>query len=143
LLIFQNSDNDHLRIEQLLGKIKIEMKGFEKILYDFNRVITQLDVTVRKIDLMVEGREKIDMQPLKLHMDTTKNNIDNIHFSANKNSQASQLKDDEMINSLKYLVSNLKQEIKIVDEMCKVSGLTEEYLRAITSTSQSSAEARV
>jgi hypothetical protein len=143
LLIFQNSENDHLRIEQLLGKIKIEMKGFEKILYDFNRVITQLDVTVTKIDLMIESREKIEMQPLKLHMDTLKNNIDNIHFSANKFSQASQSKDDEMINSLKFLVSNLKQEIKIVDEMCKVSGLTEDHLKAITSTSQATTEVRI
>lgn len=132
LLVFQNHEGDTLKIDQFLGKIKIEMKGFEKILYDFNQVITQLDVTVTKIDMMVEGREKADLSAIKSRMDTMKNNLDNIQFTSSKLSQTAHLKDEELVHSLKVLVTNLKSEMRRIDEMCKLTGLTEEYLNVIT-----------
>lgn len=132
LLVFQNHEGDTLKIDQFLGKIKIEIKGFEKILFDFNQVVTQLDVTVTKIDLMVEGREKIDLSGIKARMETIKNNIDNAHFSSSKLAQSSHAKDEELIQSLKILVSNLKSEMKRIDQMCKATGLTEEHLKLIS-----------
>lgn len=132
LLVFQNHEGDTLKIDQFLGKIKIEMKGFEKILYDFNQVVTQLDVTVTKIDMMVEGRERIDLNAIKLRMDNMKNTLDNVQFSTSKLTQTTHAKDDELVHSLKILVSNLKAEMKRVDEMCKITGLTEEHLQVIS-----------
>jgi hypothetical protein len=132
LLIFQNHEGDSLKIDQFLGKIKIEMKGFEKILYDFNQVVTQLDVTVTKIDLMVEGRERVDLKESKYRMDTLKNNIENVQFSVSKIGQQSHLRDEELVNGLKTLVANLKTEMKRVNDMCKVTGLTDEYLNAVS-----------
>lgn len=137
LLIFQSHENDTQRIDQFLGKIKIEMKGFEKVLQSFNEVITQLDVTVTKVDMMVESRERIDLDSVRYRIENIKNNLENIQFSASKISQSAHSKDEEMINSLKALVINLKTEMKRINEMCKLTGMNQEHLEVITSNNQS------
>ncbi len=139
LLIFQSHENDTQRIDQFLGKIKIEMKGFEKVLQSFNEVVTQLDVTVTKVDMMVESREVIDLESVKYRIENIKNNLENIQFSASKISQSAHSKDDEMINSLKSLVMNLKTEMKRINEMCKLTGMNQEHLEVITSSNNHSA----
>lgn len=137
LIIFQSHENDTQRIEQFLGKIKIEMKGFEKVLQSFNEVVTQLDVTVTKVDMMVESRERIDLDSVRYRIENIKNNLENIQFSASKISQSAHSKDEEMINSLKSLVINLKTEMKRINEMCKLTGMNQEHLEVITSNNQS------
>jgi hypothetical protein len=140
LLIFQNHDRteDVLRVDQFLGKIKLEMKGFEKILQNFNQVITQMDVTVTKLDMMLDSREVIELDPIRVRMENIKNNLENAQFSTSKISQTAHVKDEAMIKSLKSLVTNLKSEMRRVDEMCKISGLTPEYLDAIAPENQAS-----
>ena len=132
LLIFQNHEDDSLRIDQFLGKIKLEMKGFEKVLTNFNEVVTMLDVTVTKMDMMVEGREKTDLESIRSRLETIKNNLDNANYSVSKLTNSSHLKDEELVSVLKILVSNLKSEMKRIDEMCKMTGLTEEHLKVIS-----------
>ena len=133
LLIFQHRDDDTPRVDQFLGKIKLEMKGFEKVLNGFNQVVTQLDVTVTKLDMMVEAREKVDLESARTRMDTLKNNLENSQFSASRISQIAHSKDDEMVNVLKALIFNLKSEMNRVEEMCRLSGLTSEHLKVIAS----------
>ena len=132
LLVFQNHEDDTLRIDQFLGKIKLEMKGFEKVLTSFNHVVTQMDITVTKLDMMVESREKIDLESSRVRLETVKNNLENAQFSASKISQNAHAKDDEMIAVLKALIINLKSEMKRIDDMCKLSGLTSEHLNLIS-----------
>ena len=132
LMIFQNHGDDVLRVDQFLGKIKLEMKGFEKILYNFNQVTTQVDITVTKLDMMLESRETVDLESIRVRMEAIKNNLENAQFSTSKIYQSAHQKDEEMIKSLKALVINLKSEVKRVDEMCRVSGLTPEHLNAIS-----------
>ncbi|MDO9183076.1 MAG: hypothetical protein Q7U04_11740 [Bacteriovorax sp.] len=132
LLIFQNHEDDSLRVDQFLGKIKLEMKGFEKVLSGFNQVVTQMDVTVTKLDMMVEGREKIDLEAVRARLEHVKNNLENAQFSASKISQNAHSKDDEMITILKALIVNLKTEMKHIDEMCRLTGLTSEQLKVIS-----------
>jgi hypothetical protein len=137
LLIFQNHESDSQRIDQFLGKIKIEMKGFEKVLTSFNEVVTQLDVTVMKVDMMVESREHVDLDSIRYRIDNIKNNLENIQFSASKITQSAHSKDEEMINNLKALVSNLKIEMKRINEMCKLTGMTTEHLEVLSNNNQS------
>lgn len=131
LLIFQNHEDDTLRVDQFLGKIKLEMKGFEKVLNGFSQVVTQLDVTVTKLDMMVESREKIDLDPIRVRLEAVKNNLENAQFSASRISQSAHSKDDDMVSVLKALVMNLKSEMKRIDEMCRLTGLTSEHLKVI------------
>ena len=139
LLIFQSHEGDSLRIDQFLGKIKIEMKGFEKVLTNFNEVVTQLDVTVMKVDMMVESREQIDLESIRYRIDNIKNNLDNIQFSASKITQAAHSKDEEMINNLKILIGNLKTEMRRINEMCKLTGMKTENLEAVESSNTQTA----
>jgi len=143
LLIFQNHEGDSLKIDQFLGKIKIEMKGFEKILFDFNQVITTMDVTITKIDLMANDRVRVDTKDALSRMELIKSNIDNVQFSLNKVIQVAHAKDDDLINSLKVLVTNLKVEMKRVDEMCKLSGITEEHLSMLSNHKTRSMESQI
>ena len=132
LLIFQSHENDTQRVDQFLGKIKIEMKGFEKVLQSFGEVVTQLDVTVTKVDMMVESREKVDLDGIRYRMESIKNNLENVQFSASKIAQASHSKDDEMINTLKILITNMKSEMKRINDMCRMAGMSSEHLEVIT-----------
>jgi mRNA-degrading endonuclease YafQ of YafQ-DinJ toxin-antitoxin module len=132
LLIFQNHEDDTLRVDQFLGKIKLEMKGFEKVLNNFNEVVTQLDVTVTKMDMMVESREKVDLESIKGRLDSIKNNLDNANFSSSKITTSAHSRDEEMVVVLKSLVQNLKSEMKRIDEMCRLTGLTAEHLKVIS-----------
>ncbi|MBC7540298.1 MAG: hypothetical protein H7281_15860 [Bacteriovorax sp.] len=131
LLIFQNHEDGALRVDQFLGKVKLEMKGFEKVLNGFSQVVTQLDITVTKLDMMVESREKMDLEGVRLRLDAVKNNLENAQFSASKISQNAHSKDDEMVGVLKGLIVNLKTEMKRIDEMCRLTGLTSEHLKVI------------
>ncbi|MBY0413647.1 MAG: hypothetical protein K2Q18_05760 [Bdellovibrionales bacterium] len=132
LLIFQGHENDTQRVDQFLGKVKIEMKGFEKILQNFGEVITQLDVTVTKVDMMVESRERVDLESIKMRMDSVKTNLENVQFSVAKITQSAHSKDEEMINALKVLVGNLKSEMRRVNDMCKMAGMSSEHMEMIT-----------
>lgn len=136
LLIFQNHEDDTLRVDQFLGKIKLEMKGFEKVLSGFNQVVTQLDVTVTKLDMMVESREKIDLEAIRVRLEAVKNNLENAQFSASRISQNAHSKDDEMVGVLKALIINLKTEMKRIDEMCRMTGLTSDHLKVISPQSE-------
>jgi len=133
LLIFQNHESDTQRVDQFLGKIKLEMKGFEKVLSNFGEVVTQLDVTVTKVDMMSESREKIDLDSIRFRMESLKNNLENVQFSANKITQAAHSKDEEMIGALKVLVTNLKTEMKRINEMSRMTGMSPEHLQSISS----------
>jgi hypothetical protein len=132
LLIFQNHESDTQRVDQFLGKIKFEMKGFEKVLSSFGEVVTQLDVTVTKVDMMTEAREKVELDSLRYKMESLKNNLENVQFSANKISQVAHSKDEEMIGALRVLVGNLKTEMKRINEMCKMTGMSPEHLQSIS-----------
>ena len=132
LLIFQTNDDEASRLDQFIGKFKFELKGFEKVLIDFGDVVTQLDVTVTKVDMMVEGRERIDLDPIRQRLEIVKNNLENAQFSVSRISQATHSKDEEMVQSLKAIVTNLKIEMKRIDEMCKLTGLTPDHLKIIS-----------
>jgi len=84
------------------------------------------------MDMMVEGREKTDLESIRSRLETIKNNLDNANYSVSKLTNSSHLKDEELVSVLKILVSNLKSEMKRIDEMCKMTGLTEEHLKVIS-----------
>jgi hypothetical protein len=115
-----------------------QMKGFEKVLVRFNDVVTMLDVSIVKVDLMAESRERVELDAYKHRMDSIKNNLENVQFSAFKIAQTAHAKDDEMINSLQFLVGNLKSEMKRINEMCNLAGMNSEHLDIIATSNDAS-----
>jgi hypothetical protein len=91
-----------------------------------------MDITVTKLDMMLDSREIVDLETIRARMDILKNNLENAQFSTSKLSQTAHNKDEEMIKSLRTLVGNLKSEMRRIDEMCRVAGLTPESLSVIS-----------
>jgi hypothetical protein len=134
LLVFQNHEGESLRVDQFLGKIKLELKGFEKVISSFNNVVTQMDVTVTKLDMLLESRERIDLETIRFRLDGVKNNLENAQYEVAKITQNAHSKDDEMVTVLRALILNLKSEMRRIDEMSKLTGLTAEHLKMIAPT---------
>lgn len=135
LLIFQTADSDNSKIEQFLGKMKFEIKSFDRVLNQLAEVGTQMDVQLTKIEMMNESRSVIELQPLKERFDQVKASFENVQFATNKTSQVSHMKDDEMVQALKTLVVNQKADMKRTDELCLLSGMTPEHLKMISEAS--------
>lgn len=134
LLIFQTADSDNTKIEQFLGKMKFEIKSFDRVLNQLAEVGTQMDVQLTKIEMMNESRSVIELQPLKERFDQVKASFENVQFATSKTSQVSHMKDDEMVQALKTLVGNQKADMKRTDELCLLSGMTPEHLKMIAET---------
>lgn len=134
LLIFQTADSDNSKIEQFLGKMKFEIKSFDRVLNQLAEVGTQMDVQLTKIEMMNESRSVIELQPLKERFDQVKASFENVQFATSKTSQVSHMKDDEMVQALKTLVGNQKADMKRTDELCLLSGMTPEHLKMIAET---------
>lgn len=134
LLIFQTADSDNSKIEQFLGKMKFEIKSFDRVLNQLAEVGTQMDVQLTKIEMMNESRSVIELQPLKERFDQVKASFENVQFATSKTSQVSHMKDDEMVQALKTLVVNQKADMKRTDELCLLSGMTPEHLKMIAET---------
>lgn len=132
LLIFQTADSDNSKIEQFLGKMKFEIKSFDRVLNQLAEVGTQMDVQLTKIEMMNESRSVIELQPLKERFDQVKASFENVQFATSKTSQVSHMKDDEMVQALKTLVVNQKADMKRTDELCLLSGMTPEHLKMIS-----------
>ena len=66
-------------------------------------------------------------------MESLKNNLENVQFSANKITQVAHSKDEDMIEALKVLVTNLKSEMKRINEMSRISGLKIEHIYSVSS----------
>ncbi len=135
LLIFQSHDGDNQKMEQFLGKMKFEIKAFDRVLHQLTEASTQMDVQLTKIELMNENRVRLDLEGMKARFDQAKTGFENIQFSASKTSQVSHLKDEEMIDTLKALVSAEKTQMRRTDELCLQSGMTAEHLKVITDSS--------
>lgn len=136
LLIFQTADSDNAKIEQFLGKMKFEIKSFDRVLNQLAEVGTQMDVQLTKIEMMNESRVVVDLQPLKERYDHVRASFENVQFASSKTSQVSHMKDEEMVQALKTLVGNQKADMKRTDELCLLSGMTPEHLKMIAETPQ-------
>jgi hypothetical protein len=103
LLIFQKNDDNSLKMEQGLSKIKTEMNGFDSVLTSFSKVATTLDVSLSKVQLIMERSETPDFDSLKLSFDDARDKIEADMFNVTRLTRNGQVKDEEMIRSLKGL----------------------------------------
>lgn len=136
LLIFQSHEGDSSKMEQFLGKMKFEIKSFDRVLNQLNEVGTQIDVQLTKVEMMNEGRTPLDLSPFKERFEHVKMNSENIQFATSKTSQVSHAKDEEMVNTLKSLVGNQKSDMKRTDELCMLSGMTPDHVKMISGAAQ-------
>lgn len=102
-LIFQKTDSASYKVEQSLSKIKSEVKAFEKVLTDFAKISTALDVNLSKVQLIMQQSEIPNFSELQFRMEEARDMIESDMFNVSRLSRTGQTKDDEMISSLKGL----------------------------------------
>jgi len=138
LLIFQRNDDNSLKMEQGLSKVKTEMKGFDNVLTTFSKVSTSLDVSLSKVQLIMERAESPEFGELKMKFDDARDRIETDMFNVGRLSRNGQVKDEEMIKALKGLYqvfmdsrSKLKQLDTLVEDNYQEES-TEEIAQAAT-----------
>ncbi|ATH06908.1 hypothetical protein BIY24_02835 [Halobacteriovorax marinus] len=108
-LIFQKTDSSSYKVEQSLSKIKNEVMAFEKVLTEFAKISTALDVNLSKVQLIMQQSEIPNFSELQFRMEEARDMIESDMFNVSRLSRSGQTKDDEMISSLKGLYQAFTQ----------------------------------
>ena len=126
-LVLQRVDGADMRVEQSLNRLKSDIKGFDKILSDFNKASTQLDVSLSKVGLLLERTERPDLDVAKVSYVDRKETIEDEMFQMGRLSENGTKLDEDTVYSLQeffkdYLV--LKESFKKLAVLVDVSTRT-------------------
>ncbi|MCO4792741.1 MAG: hypothetical protein KC493_03455 [Bacteriovoracaceae bacterium] len=128
-LVLQRVEGMDLRIEQSLNRLKSDIKGFDKILSEFNKRSTQLDVSLSKIGMLLERSSRPDLDIMKVNFVDNKENIEDEMFQVGRLGENGNKVDEETINSLKdffddYIVlkDSFKKMALLVDGSTQTRG---------------------
>ncbi len=102
-LAFQKSENDSSKLGQSLSKIKLEINGFDKVLHNFSQIMTNLDVALSKIQLLLENKDLPKFDEVKAEFNLAKKNIDAESYNLKRSKNESEAKSSEMVDHLKVL----------------------------------------
>jgi len=134
-IVLQRVDGIDMRVEQSLSRLKSDIKGFDKILSEFNKASTQLDVSLSKVGLLLERAERPDLNVAKVNYVDRKETIEDEMFQMGRLSENGTKLDEETVNSLKeffkdYLVlkDSFKKLALLVDESTRGRGSDEVML---------------
>ena len=119
VLIFGPHDLKNTKLEEGFNKIKLEIKGMEKILEKFSSTVGHLEISLSKIDLVMNGRKNLDLGNINNNFIQTQNMVDNHIHNMERVQIEGQVADENLINVLKKLYDNfssmLKQSLLIQD----------------------------
>ena len=60
---------------------KLEINGFDKVLHNFSQIMTNLDVALSKIQLLLENKDLPKFDEVKAEFNLAKKNIDSESFN--------------------------------------------------------------
>jgi hypothetical protein len=120
LLIFQKSSQNQSGLEDSLSRVKSEIKGFEKVLSTFGQISMSLDVSISKIDLVMNRRFGNDLGPLKEKFNKARDLIETDMFNVGKITRVGQTKDKDIVRSLKSLYDIVRGNRKQLLQMSKL-----------------------
>ncbi len=96
------SQNDK-RLEEGLGRIRLEMKGVEQIFSSFSDVVRSLDVGLSKVGLIVEQSEVPDFDDFQNKMKLAKKELEDFTFRLGHIVRSGEKSDEIVVHSLKSL----------------------------------------
>jgi hypothetical protein len=95
------------RINKMLSSIKENHKNFDGVILELSRMFTKLDVSLSKIDLIIENKGQIDTEIFSENLQQAKTGCDEIHFKFNKINNTLLMKDEEVVVKFKNLYDEL------------------------------------
>lgn len=112
-LLFMKKDGIDPKLESSINKVRLEMRGIEQALQNFNKVMRGLDVGISKLMMITEQAELPNISSIHHSVREFKNTIDNLIFDFEKMTGEGASSDEQVVNSLKSLYSANQKNHKI------------------------------
>lgn len=120
-LIFMKRQGGDPRLEQSLGRIRLEMKGIEKVLSSFGDVVRNMDVGLSKCQMIIEESPVPNFMDFQEKLEKAREEIESYSFELGRISRSGERADTEVVESVRKLYDSFSEERKI-------SQLSEELL---------------
>jgi hypothetical protein len=123
-LTFQKSENGSNKLGQSLSKIKFEINGFEKVLHQFSQTMTTLDLSLSKIQILMESKDLPQFDNFRTDFDNAKNHLDTESYDMKQFRSEGDKRSEEMIGNLKKLYDKFIDGIekqKLTEELILMS----------------------
>ena len=98
------------KMEQILGRVKLEVKNFEAILGSLGKLSTVMDVQLSKLQMITENHQKIDITPYQVHFEELREIIENSMFKMAKIARRGDQADKDVVVALKDLYQNYGEQ---------------------------------
>jgi hypothetical protein len=105
------------KMEQILGRIKIEVKAFESVLQATVKLLMAQDVQLSKLQMITENHKKADVGAYRLRFEDLREKIENCMFQMTKLTRRGDQADKGIIGSLKELFSNYSSQKEAVQKL--------------------------
>ena len=98
------------KMEQILGRVKLEVKNFEAILGSLGKLSTVMDVQLSKLQMITENHHQIDVTPYQVHFEELREIIENSMFKMAKIARRGDQADKDVVVALKDLYQNYGEQ---------------------------------
>ncbi|MBT3236305.1 MAG: hypothetical protein HN353_10175 [Bdellovibrionales bacterium] len=118
ILLLQKSDQlDSFKMEQAFERVKIEIKEFEKVLQGFNQVVTSLDVSLSKMEMVVGEGDKIVIDQTKEQTERLSGQVTQDMGSYRELKKGMPQQDELLIEIIKQVYGDYQQGVKQLKEL--------------------------
>lgn len=122
-LLFMKKEGIDPKLESSISKVRLEMRGVEKVLQSFNQVLRSLDVGLGKMALITEQAEFPDLAAITSDFNNVRKDVDDMTFEFGRITRSGQKTDELVVESFKSLYNGFSlnselhlNSLKIIDE---------------------------
>ncbi|MCP4912316.1 MAG: hypothetical protein GY909_04290 [Oligoflexia bacterium] len=112
-LIFMKREGGDVRLEQSLSRIKLEMKGVEKVFGEFSGLVRSMDVGLSKCEMIIQDSKVPNLQEFKAVMNEAKELIETISFKAGSLIRMGEKVDGQVVSSMHDLFTSFNTDREI------------------------------
>lgn len=102
-VMFIKREGNDPKLESSISKVRLEMKGVEQVLQNFNSVLRSLDVGLGKMSLISEQVSRPDFESMNKHFEEVKQKLEDSTFEFGRISRSGQKTDELVVESVKQL----------------------------------------
>lgn len=125
-MVHQRMEKSDEKLSQNLNKIKSDVKTFDKILADLAKSITAVDVSMSRLEMMMNGVVIPDLKSKESWFEGMNEAIETEMFNAGKLEAESRSKEERMIEVLKEFYESFGKMTALMTEAKKVAQVVEQ-----------------
>ncbi len=112
-LIFMKREGVDIRLEQSLSKIKLEMKGIDKVFGEFSQLVRSMDVGLSKCEMIIEDSQVPNLEEFKNVMNEAKELIETIAFKSGSLIRTGEKVDTQVVGSMHDLFTSFSEDREV------------------------------